>query len=152
VGGHQRAAVLRREGVLETEVVVVHLDEEEEQALNLTLNNPAVSGDFSTDLGALLADLQAAFEPVEFAALALDDLMSFAPALDLDEPRAPKPAPSSAASDIDPSSTEAVSTTMVALTFTPEQAVSYRKLVKAARKTLGTATDADTILAALRAV
>lgn len=49
VGGHQRLQLLRERGVERTQVVVVDLDLSREKALNLTLNNPAISGTF-TDL------------------------------------------------------------------------------------------------------
>ena len=53
VGGHQRYDILRRKGVTKTTVVVVDLSDDEEKALNLTLNNPSIEGnwtDFAEDL------------------------------------------------------------------------------------------------------
>lgn len=49
VGGHQRLESLRRLGRKTTEVIMVDLDESEERALNITLNNPAIEGDFVPD-------------------------------------------------------------------------------------------------------
>jgi hypothetical protein len=46
VGGHQRLAVLQEQGVEEVPVAVVDLPEEEEKALNITLNNKATQGSF----------------------------------------------------------------------------------------------------------
>ena len=50
VGGHQRYRHLMRVGETETDVVVVDLDDNEEVALNITLNNRNVRGDFSKDV------------------------------------------------------------------------------------------------------
>jgi site-specific DNA-methyltransferase (adenine-specific) len=79
VGGHQRYKVLLEEGETETDVVVVDLSLDEEMALNIALNNPAIQGDWSDDIEALLKK----FKPVDeiFQGLRFDDL---AEALDLD--------------------------------------------------------------------
>ena len=50
VGGHQRYKHLVEMGEEETDVVVVDLDDNEEVALNITLNNKAVRGDFTRDV------------------------------------------------------------------------------------------------------
>jgi DNA modification methylase len=44
VGGHQRVAVLKKEGYTHVRCVVVRFDDVAERAANLTLNNPAVRG------------------------------------------------------------------------------------------------------------
>lgn len=49
VSGHQRVAILRAEGVTSLDVVVVDLPLEREQALNVTLNNAGVGGDWDTE-------------------------------------------------------------------------------------------------------
>jgi hypothetical protein len=54
VGGHQRFRFLMEKGETETDVVVVDLDDNEEVALNITLNNQAIRGDFTSDVVALL--------------------------------------------------------------------------------------------------
>jgi len=59
VGGHQRLKVLQQLGETETQVVVVDLDETEEKALNVALNNPAIAGDFTPELHTLLAEITA---------------------------------------------------------------------------------------------
>ena len=82
VGGHQRLKVLTAEGVDEVDVVVVDLPSSEERALNVALNNPHISGEFSDDLGPLLQQI-AEDEPELFEALRLDELDFFA---DEDEP------------------------------------------------------------------
>jgi len=47
VGGHQRFKQLVELGETETEVIVVDLDDSEEVALNITLNNREIKGDFT---------------------------------------------------------------------------------------------------------
>lgn len=49
VGGHQRLKVLQEQGETETDVLVVSLDDKEEVALNIALNNHAIQGDFSAE-------------------------------------------------------------------------------------------------------
>jgi hypothetical protein len=73
VGGHQRLKVLQAKGMTETEVIVVDLDETEERALNVTLNNPNIAGQFTGDLQIVLEDLK--IELGEgFGELRLDEL------------------------------------------------------------------------------
>jgi len=55
VGGHQRLKALIEEGATTTDVVEVHLSIDEEKALNLTLNNTNIQGEFiASDLEAML--------------------------------------------------------------------------------------------------
>lgn len=58
VGGHQRVAALRANGATEADVVVVDLDDIDEKALNITLNNAKISGEFTDELEAILKDIQ----------------------------------------------------------------------------------------------
>jgi DNA modification methylase len=73
VGGHQRLLVLKSKGVLETEVVVVDLPEDKEKALNVALNNPEISGTFTSDLPDMLAEIKAENEKL-YDSLLLDAL------------------------------------------------------------------------------
>ena len=58
VGGHLRLEVLRHRGWTEIDCVVVDLPLEREKALNVTLNNAEVGGDWETDrLTDLIAEL-----------------------------------------------------------------------------------------------
>ena len=50
VGGHQRYRQLLDMGETETDVIVVDLDDNEEVALNITLNNKEVRGDFTAEV------------------------------------------------------------------------------------------------------
>jgi DNA modification methylase len=96
VGGHQRRKTLVAEGVAETDVVVVDLDEGEERALNVALNNQHISGEFTDDLDAMLEAI-AADTPELFEALRLDDLLA-----DLAEVEAPPPLPEDDDHDAEP--------------------------------------------------
>jgi DNA modification methylase len=73
VGGHQRLKALQALGETETQVVVVDLDEIEEKALNVALNNPAIAGEFTADIHMLLAEINAAM-PELSDLLRFDDL------------------------------------------------------------------------------
>lgn len=59
VSGHQRFKVLQKQGVTETEVVVVDLNDIEEKALNVTMNNRHISGEFTADLQTILDEISA---------------------------------------------------------------------------------------------
>jgi len=50
VGGHQRYRHLVESGDSETDVVVVDLDDDDEVALNISLNNPKSRGSFTEDV------------------------------------------------------------------------------------------------------
>lgn len=69
VGGHQRLKALRSMGVQEVDCVVVNLPIEKEKALNVTLNNPAISGTF------LEAELQSLLSQLESSSVDLEGLM-----------------------------------------------------------------------------
>ena len=59
VGGHQRLEILRHRGETEIDCVVLDLPLEREKALNVTLNNAAVGGDWDPDrLLDLVSELQ----------------------------------------------------------------------------------------------
>ena len=74
VGGHQRLKVLEKQGILRTTVAVVDLDPVEEKALNLTLNNQHIAGEFDERLADLLGIIQAENEKL-FEELKLDTLL-----------------------------------------------------------------------------
>lgn len=71
VGGHQRRKTLP-EGSF-TDVVEVDFTEEQEKALNLTLNNPYIMGEWTPDLGKILDDVMNADSDL-MVGLVLDDL------------------------------------------------------------------------------
>jgi DNA modification methylase len=78
VGGHQRIEALKSLGKTDAQVVVVDLPETEEKALNVTLNNPAITGEFTDGLQAILAELSA-YSGLEFEELQLDALLDIDP-------------------------------------------------------------------------
>ena len=73
VGGHQRFKALVDMGVKEALVLVVDLTQDEELAANLTLNNPAIEGEFDEPIGDLLSQLRGGdsslFKELNFDAL-----------------------------------------------------------------------------------
>lgn len=73
VGGHQRYKHLVETGEVETDVVVVDLDEQEEVALNITLNNRGIRGQFTEEAIGLLKMTEAQIGSV-FNELALVEL------------------------------------------------------------------------------
>ncbi len=61
VGGHQRLDILQEDHGLDYQVpvVLVRLSDAREKALNLTLNNAAMAGEYTRDVDRLIADLEA---------------------------------------------------------------------------------------------
>jgi hypothetical protein len=76
VGGHQRLEVLREQGATEVDVVVGEWSEAEERALNVTLNNLAVQGQF-VDVASYLSTTEdlglAAFRELRLDTLIFED-------------------------------------------------------------------------------
>jgi len=75
VGGHQRLKVLIEQGIEKTSVIVVDLPDSEEKALNVALNSPAISGEFTDALDDLLREIQE-LEPELYGDLLLDQLLA----------------------------------------------------------------------------
>ena len=75
VGGHQRLKAMAAIGVGEVEVKVVDLDETEERALNVSLNNPAIQGEFTPSLQELLVEIGDGMGASAMQELCLADLM-----------------------------------------------------------------------------
>lgn len=73
VGGHQRAKALQRQGVTETDVVLVTLSPDEEKALNVALNSPKIAGTWTPEIRALLDEIEVSV-PDLFIDLRLNDL------------------------------------------------------------------------------
>jgi len=93
ISGHQRYKHLLEAGVTETEVVVVDLDNNEEIALNITLNNPHVRGRFTEEALKMLKTSEAQIGSA-FSELKLDTLFKM---LEQDMPKV-KPKGSSSGS------------------------------------------------------
>ena len=73
VSGHQRVKAMQELDWTEARVSVVDLSEEDEKALNITLNNPHIAGEFTDGLAPLLEELK--LELPEFEELKLDELL-----------------------------------------------------------------------------
>ena len=74
MGGHQRIKALLAMGETEAQVLVVDLPATEEKALNITMNNPAIEGDFTLDVDALLEEIKVDFTEEDFGGLRLEEL------------------------------------------------------------------------------
>jgi len=81
VGGHQRIKVLKNLGQKEALVVIVDMPESEEKALNVTMNNPNIAGDFTDGLESVLDDIKLDMPDVDFDGLMLGDIAT--PIIDL---------------------------------------------------------------------
>lgn len=75
VGGHQRLAALKAAGVHDIPVTWVDLDETDEKALNVALNNPHIAGEFDDTIAGLLAEIRDGIGADDFAELKLDELL-----------------------------------------------------------------------------
>lgn len=74
VGGHQRLKALQEERITDSLVVVVDLSDDDEQALNITLNNPKAQGRFDEEsVSRMLEELKPKMP--EFEALNLQALL-----------------------------------------------------------------------------
>jgi len=89
VGGHQRIKALQAEGVDVADVVIVDLDETDEKALNLALNNPAIAGEFTLDVQALIGEVQAV-QPGLVPELRFDALLEQAGMFEVGEAEMPE--------------------------------------------------------------
>lgn len=76
VGGHQRYKILMAQGVEETDVVVVDLDDNEEISLNITMNNPSARGVFTKSVVQLLEQSERTMKD-EFAKVGLADMLNY---------------------------------------------------------------------------
>ncbi len=75
VGGHQRLKALQANGETTALVLLVDLPESEEKALNVTMNNPAIEGEFDDGLAGLLEEIKLNLGEDNFTALRLDELI-----------------------------------------------------------------------------
>lgn len=90
VGGHKRIEALEQRGVERTQVVVVDLSPTEERAANLTLNNPAIAGEFDSSLQEVLDSVKLELPEDVFVGLRLDEL-DMTPPEELNEGTTPDP-------------------------------------------------------------
>ncbi len=76
VGGHRRLEAAIKNGETEVPVIEVSLNETEEKALNVALNNPKIQGHFTDDLADLLKQIQTNFDVTDFEELKFNDLLT----------------------------------------------------------------------------
>lgn len=74
VGGHQRLKVLAAQGVKTVNCVTVELTVKEEKALNVSLNNPAICGEFIEGIEEYLEQVRAGIGDAAFMDLRLEEL------------------------------------------------------------------------------
>ncbi len=75
VGGHQRLRAAKTLGLETVPVIEVELSEREERALNVSLNNPNISGFFTDQLSGILDELKFNFGEEYLKELNLDELI-----------------------------------------------------------------------------
>ena len=73
ISGHQRYKILQAEGVESVKAIIVDVDEVEEQAMNVTLNNPEIAGSWTAALIPLLEKLRSEVAD-DYVALRLKNL------------------------------------------------------------------------------
>ncbi len=87
VGGHQRMRVLELEGEEDAYFVEVDLDETDEKALNVTLNNPEIQGRFDGEsLAVVLKDIEEARGREYYERLRMDEVEVFIPNTEAEPP------------------------------------------------------------------
>lgn len=74
VSGHQRLRAAKALKLRTVPVIEVNLTESEEKALNVTMNNPNISGTYTDALGDLLEEIRIEFGDEDFQSLNLGDL------------------------------------------------------------------------------
>lgn len=75
VGGHQRVKAASAEGLEEIPAIFVELDEVDEKALNVTLNNALISGHYTETLKDVLGELKLKLDKDQFSNLRFDGLV-----------------------------------------------------------------------------
>jgi ParB-like chromosome segregation protein Spo0J len=79
VGGHQRLKVLEKQQQKEVDVVVVDLDEIQEKALNISLNNPEIQGMWNYEKLEIILD-ELKLDLPEYGELRMEELKIIKPA------------------------------------------------------------------------
>lgn len=83
VSGHMRCKVAIELGIEQVPIVNVDLDDKKEKALNVALNNPYISGDWTAGLGDLLGEIQAEL-PDLFEAANFEGLLADVPEIEIE--------------------------------------------------------------------
>ena len=75
IGGHKRLEILKEQGETHVQVIMLDIPLEEEKALNVTLNNPYIQGEFDMPkMEALLPEIEEFVGKMMFNELRLDEL------------------------------------------------------------------------------
>ena len=75
IGGHQRFRALEKLGIEEAICVTISCNKSDEKLLNLSLNNPAIQGEFFEDIGEYIDKLRAELpDDTDFLDLKIDEL------------------------------------------------------------------------------
>lgn len=85
VSGHQRLKCAEHIGLTHVPVTYVELSEAEEKALNITMNNKNISGEFTEGLKDILAEIKKDLGDDYIFDLNLDAVLKDLPAFELDE-------------------------------------------------------------------
>jgi len=76
VSGHQRHTVATRLGIQKVPVVYVDLDEAQEKAFNITLNNKSIEGNFTDDVKNIINDINEALGADFIFDLNIEDILT----------------------------------------------------------------------------
>lgn len=79
VGGHQRLKAVKELKIPKVPVVHIAINKHKEKILNVTLNNPMISGHYTKDLRSILEDLKIELPDFDFDAMKLVDLEHLIP-------------------------------------------------------------------------
>jgi DNA modification methylase len=90
VGGHQRIDALKTLGETAAQVVVVDLPESEEKALNVSLNNPGIAGEFTKSIGDIIGEIRLSLPSLDFDELRFDELADPPAVIEDEVPEPPK--------------------------------------------------------------
>lgn len=77
VGGHQRLKAAKELGFKKVPVVFIEVSNTREKALNITLNNPKISGHYTDALNKILDDIKFESPDFDFEGLKIDELKNF---------------------------------------------------------------------------
>ena len=154
VGGHQRYKVLLKEGVKEAKTCIVDLDDTEEQMLNITLNNPALQGEFNMKmLSDLVKVLKSKKSAADFKSSGLEALAKQMPLFDgvKETAAADQPKKKLSAEEAKEQKMEKADIKMLQLFYTNMQHKQVMSWVATASAAVGTDNASDTIYKLLEA-
>ena len=90
VSGHQRLKVADHLGLKKVPVVYVDLSDVEEKAMNITMNNKSIEGNFTEGIRDLLAEIKMGLDDDFIFDLNLDEVLKDLPAFEFDDEKVQK--------------------------------------------------------------